>query len=719
MNIQHGEQTLPMLYLIDMLIIKTKQRNSLVVTVSQNSTIPNPEWLFSFTHIFSKQQVRFIPTDISVARSRYDEFEFIEGSGVGEIAFPYEGQYNYAIFQQPAGSGNLNPTLSDGAVEYGTAVVIVSSADTTNEYYVEFISDNEFNSNYIFAPNELNPPPPPSPSPTPTSTTTPTPTITPTNTSTPTQTPTNTSTPTQTPTPSITASATPTGTPTQTPTNTGTPTQTPTSTPNSVCPEEFTVTNSSSGLFDNGIYTRQYLASGQTFQFGYAIQNSPASGTIILGTAPDGKNYPIFQYPNGGDINTVYYMAQGGLATGWRSMEQTSNILSSGSTWVGGSTNLFLTSNSIEFNGVFYPESGQNLRGYITYPVVCPTPTPTGTPTQTPTPSITASQTQTPTPSITATSTQTPTPTQTPTNTETPTQTPTNTETPTQTPTNTETPTQTPTPTNTETPTQTPTNTETPTQTPTASITASPTVTPTNTQTPTQTSTGTPTPTPSSTPLIPTSNLQHWYVSTENATVSSWGNKGLLGSGITNSDVASQPQLVTSSLGSYSGQAYEFLNTDDLFGTFSATTYSGLTTFVVAKWLSNNRCGFYGGSWTLTNESIGGNQVYATTYGGTASLSLANSNSVAGQPLIYSVSGTPGVFTASYDIKSNVYTVSRNFSEPTPAANTDFAIDSDSVSSPVVNLTLFECIVYNRKLTSTEFAQVINYLKTKYNYASW
>jgi hypothetical protein len=493
MNIQHGEQTLPMLYLIDMLIIKTKQRNSLVVTVSQNSTIPNPEWLFSFTHIFSKQQVRFIPTDISVARSRYDEFEFIEGSGVGEIAFPYEGQYNYAIFQQPAGSGNLNPALSQGAVEYGTAVVIVSSADTTNEYYVEFISDNEFNSNYIFAPNELNPPPPPSPTPTQTSTSTPTPTGTPTQTPTNTETPTQTPTPTNTPTPSITASATPTGTPTQTPTNTGTPTQTPTntgtptqtptSTPNSVCPEEFTVTNSNSGFFDNGIYTRQYLASGQTFQFGYAIQNSAASGTIILGTAPDGKNYPIFQYPNGGDINTVYYMAQGGLPLGWRSMEQAPNILSSGSTWVGGSTNLFLTSNSIEFDGVFYPESGQNLRGYITYPVVCPTPTPTGTPTQTPTPTNTGTPTNTPTPSITASATQTPTQTQT--STQTPT--PTNTETPTQTPTNTETPTQTPTPTNTETPTQTPTNTETPTQ------------TPTNTSTPTQTPTPSETPPPSGT----------------------------------------------------------------------------------------------------------------------------------------------------------------------------------------------------------------------------
>jgi hypothetical protein len=742
MNIQHGEQTLPMLYLIDMLIIKTKQRNSLVVTVSQNSTIPNPEWLFSFTHIFSKQQVRFIPTDISVTRSRYDEFEFIEGTGVGEIAFPYEGQYNYAIFQQPAGSGNLNPTLSDGAVEYGTAVVIVSSADTTNEYYVEFISDNEFNSNYIFAPNELNPPPPPSPSPTPTSTTTPTPTITstttptptPTNTETPTTTPTATptatitSTPTQTPTPSITASATQTPTPsitasatqtptpsitaspTVTPTNTSTitpsPTQTPSNTPNPICPESFTVTNSNSLFFDNGIYNRQYLASGQTFQSGYVLSNNTTSGYVVLGTAPDGKNYSIFQYPNGGDINTVYVrFTTTGVMQGWNSMEQSVNILSSGSTWVGGSTNLFspLSSGSVEIGGINFPASGQNLRGYITYPVICPTPTPTGTPTSTPTGTPTGTPTSTPTPSITASPTQTPTPSITATNTPTPT----NTGTPTQTPTNT----------------PTPSITASPTQTPTPSITASatqtPTVTPTNTQTPTQTSTGTPTPTPSSTPLIPTSNLQHWYVSTENATVSSWGNKGLLGTGLTNADVATQPQLVTSSLGSYSGQAYEFLNQDDLFGTFSSTTYTGLTTFAVAKWLSNNTSGFYGGAFTETNELIGGNQVYATTYVGTASLSLANSNSVAGQPLIYSVSGTPGVFTASYDIKSNVFTTSLNSSGATPAAVSFLQIESASVSSPVVNLTLFEYIVYNRRLSSTEFAQVINYLKNKYNYASW
>jgi hypothetical protein len=189
-----------------MLIIKTNQPNTLVVTVSQNSELPNPEYLFSFTHIFSKQNVSFIPTDISTHKSRYDEFFFVEGTGVGQIPFPYQGQYLYAIYEQPAGSGNLNPALAFNVVENGDAQVFPSSASTMDSQYDIFISSNEDNSNVIFAPDELNP----------------TPNITPSPTTTPNQ-------PTPTPTPSITPTLTPTqtNTPSVTPTFTPTPSSTP------------------------------------------------------------------------------------------------------------------------------------------------------------------------------------------------------------------------------------------------------------------------------------------------------------------------------------------------------------------------------------------------------------------------------------------------------------------------------------------------------------
>jgi hypothetical protein len=140
-----------------MLLIKTNQENVLVVTVSQNATIPNPEWLFSFTHIFSKQNVSFIPTNVSTSKVRYDEFLVYEGSGAGKVQFPYEGLYVYNIYQQPQGSGNLNPQYSSGLIETGQAQVIVQSANTTNDYYIEYVSNNEYNSNFIFAPDELTP----------------------------------------------------------------------------------------------------------------------------------------------------------------------------------------------------------------------------------------------------------------------------------------------------------------------------------------------------------------------------------------------------------------------------------------------------------------------------------------------------------------------------------------------------------------------------------
>jgi hypothetical protein len=239
-------------------------------------------------------------------------------------------------------------------------------------------------------------------------------------------------TPTPTPTPTTTVTATPTQTPTNTATQTSTPTQTPSQTPtlNPICPESFTVSESDRETFDNGIYDRRYLASGQTFQYAYAVHITLADAYIVLGTAPNGQNYSLFQYPNGGDINTVYFAFDtGGIPLGWRSMEQSVNILNSGSTWVGASDYIFSDTGSTQFNSVNYPKAGQNLWGIITYPIVCPTPTPTQTPTQTqtstPTQTQTQTQTQTPTTTTTLTSTPTATQTQTPTITATPSTTPT------------------------------------------------------------------------------------------------------------------------------------------------------------------------------------------------------------------------------------------------------------------------------------------------------
>jgi hypothetical protein len=288
--------------------------------------------------------------------------------------------------------------------------------------------------------------------PTATETLTPTPTVTPTNTTTPSVTPTNTITPTVTPTNTVT----PTITASVTPTNTATNTQTPTVTPTKTTTPTKTNTPTPSPTKD---YTGcQY----------YQLENDSIGGNVIYS----------------------YIDCSGSLITG-NILPPNPNIL------------LCARKNSVVRTG------GVNSL-IINDLGMCPTPTPTVTPTQTKTPTPTVTSTNTPTVTITPTNTGTVTQTPTPTNTETPTQTPTPTNTETPTPTNTETPTQTPTltPTNTETPTNTPTNTETPTQT----LTNTPTVTETPTNTPSQTPTTTTTPTPTSTPAVPvTTNIVLYY----------------------------------------------------------------------------------------------------------------------------------------------------------------------------------------------------------------
>ena len=155
-------------------------------------------------------------------------------------------------------------------------------------------------------------------------------------------------------------------------------------------------------------------------------------------------------------------------------------------------------------------------------------------------------------------------------------------------------------------------------------------------------------------------------------------------------------------------------------GTFSPVTYSGLTSFAVVKWKNaGTYAGFYQSSFTTDTELSGGNNVFLPLYVGGANLSVANSNTLSLLPMIYSISGTPGQWEARYDANASNFTTSYSVSGATPAASTalNIAVSPNGATQP--NLTVFEYIVYNRKLTAGEYTQVINYLKTKYNYASW
>lgn len=423
-----------------MLLLKTNQLNKIVCTVSQNAELATPEWLFSFTHKMSKERVTFILPNISTHKIRYDEFEFIEGQGVGEIAFPYEGQYIYGIYEQYSGSTNLNPALAYNKVESGLALLVAGSAMTTNDYYIEFISNDEDNSNIIFAPGELNPP-------------SPTPSITASPTQTPSQTATNTPSPTQTP--SMTQTVSVSNTATQTPTVTSTPTRTPSQTPTQ------TPTNTAS--------------------------NTPTQTQTKTPTQTPTQTRTPSQTPTQTPTNTA---SNTPTQTQTKTPTQTATSTQTPSVTPTQTATPTLTTSV---------SNTPTQTGTLT-----PTPSITASPTHTPTPSITASPTNTPTPSVTATQTQTQTNTPTPSITASPTNTPTPsiTSSPTNTPTPSVTPSQTQTQTPTQTNTPTPSITASPTNTPTPSITASPTNTPTPSVTATQTNTPTNTKSPTPTPTM-------------------------------------------------------------------------------------------------------------------------------------------------------------------------------------------------------------------------
>lgn len=137
-----------------MLRIQRNQNNKMVVSVSNHKTINNPNYLFSFQHILSKEKVQFFPKNISTSTDRYDEFEFNEGvepnGYTGDVPyeiFPYPGQYYYSVYEM-FNTGSTNPQYAFDKLEEGRAVVEDESVPDPYDY--TYVSSNENNSNYIY-----------------------------------------------------------------------------------------------------------------------------------------------------------------------------------------------------------------------------------------------------------------------------------------------------------------------------------------------------------------------------------------------------------------------------------------------------------------------------------------------------------------------------------------------------------------------------------------
>ena len=283
-------------------------------------------------------------------------------------------------------------------------------------------------------------------------------------------------------------------------------------------------------------------------------------------------------------------------------------------------------------------------------------------------------------------------------------------------------------PTPTATPTLTPGLSPTPTPSLTATNTPTPSVTrtqtPTPTQTPTQTSTpgASPTPTPTITPSatpapfnpLSLGNLQHWYLSTSGATAASWTNLGLLGGSLNQATSLLHPSIITDTLGSFSGTAVNYTGGEHQFNSFPLENYSGSSIFIVMK---RNTVGSQ--NWTIDLAGSAGTCMFI----GTNPVEIQKDPTIqpadppipVGDPILIAASGeSPSFFYATF----NDITPFDSFPFTRPNSSDFLSIGYDNGQTGN-DTSIFEFLIYNRLLNASEYAQVVNYLKTKYQYNSW
>lgn len=102
--------------------------NTVVVTLTEKTTVSNPKYLFSFIPP-AGDTVNFLAADTSSYTARYNEFSIVEvGEGGtedllnGEVRLAENGFWEYRIYAQTS-SSNLDPDSADELVEVGTVKV--------------------------------------------------------------------------------------------------------------------------------------------------------------------------------------------------------------------------------------------------------------------------------------------------------------------------------------------------------------------------------------------------------------------------------------------------------------------------------------------------------------------------------------------------------------------------------------------------------------------
>ena len=117
-----------------MIIINKNSTNTVVLTLSEKTTLTNAVYLFEVINDSSNESKCFIVEDISTNKIRYNEFNFIENATEdllnGTFELGLSGFYTYNVYEQIS-TTNLDPLLATNKIETGKLNVVDSISEIT------------------------------------------------------------------------------------------------------------------------------------------------------------------------------------------------------------------------------------------------------------------------------------------------------------------------------------------------------------------------------------------------------------------------------------------------------------------------------------------------------------------------------------------------------------------------------------------------------------
>ena len=143
------------LYLYLVIRFLKNSTNNVVVTLTENSTVTNPIYLFMFTNQTSNVPYYFIGTDTSSYKTRYNKFSIIEKVSAntlnGEVTLGFNGYYNYTVYQTSLANTSGLTTAAD-AVPFITKTVEVGVVDVVLDAITNTEYDVQDETNIIYQP---------------------------------------------------------------------------------------------------------------------------------------------------------------------------------------------------------------------------------------------------------------------------------------------------------------------------------------------------------------------------------------------------------------------------------------------------------------------------------------------------------------------------------------------------------------------------------------